>query len=178
MTLDQRDRSIISQVAVKGAVELIASTSNFADLPEEAFLEVLQSTSKSLYDTIIHLATGGADVAAIQNQFPGAEVVPNNVVPITGGYVAQGTAAGPAPVPGVASGSNTSDEAKWQRFFSNPAGYYDNRGKKQSERSPDFKEKAGAKEALWINSKGTPQWVYARLNQGSNPAAQYQPEPF
>jgi hypothetical protein len=158
--MDTRTQEIIAQVAVKGAVELIGSAA-FAETTEEQFAELLQATATIVYDTIVHLATPSA-VAVVQAQFPGAEVVPSNVVPIS---------SGPAPVPGVASGSNSSDEAKWQRYFANPSGYYDNRGNKTNPKSPDFKAKVGGRdaEALWINSKGTPGWVYARFGQ-ANPA--------
>lgn len=179
MTLDQRDRSIISQVAVKGAIELIGP-SGFADTATEAFEIVLKDTAKIVYDTIIELALSGAVPAVILSQFPGAEAVPvaqpSNVTQIA----AYQQAGGPAPVPGVASGSNSSDEAKWQRFFADPNGYYDNRGKKNNPKSPDFKSKSGGREgeALWIESKGTPDWVRARLAGPPVPQAAYSPEPF
>jgi len=165
--MDTRTQEIAAQVATKCAVELVGSAA-FADTATEAFEILLRDTSKIIFDNIVELATPSG-VAVVQAQFPGAEVVtePTNVTHLA----AYQQAGGPAPVPGVQSGSNSSDEAKWQRYFANPSGYYDNRGNKTNPKSPDFKAKVGGRdaEALWINSKGTPGWVYARFGQ-ANPA--------
>mmetsp|Transcript_32877 Transcript_32877/g.77977 ORF Transcript_32877/g.77977 Transcript_32877/m.77977 type:complete len:314 (+) Transcript_32877:93-1034(+) len=68
-----------------------------------------------------------------------------------------------APKPG------SSDLAeRWQEYFENPSAYADFRQAKQegkvSPRHPDFKHKQ-TKDALWIDSYGTPQWVKASLQK-------------
>ena len=56
----------------------------------------------------------------------------------------------PAQAPGTAVDKTT---AAWQRYFANPAGYYDNRQDKKSPAGPDFKSKYG----------NAPDWVWAQL---------------
>ncbi|KAH7415738.1 hypothetical protein KP509_14G058600 [Ceratopteris richardii] len=53
-------------------------------------------------------------------------------------------------------------ERLWQEFFTCPSEWWDNRAKKLSLKSPDFKNKSTG-EALWINSTFTPKWVEAQL---------------
>ena len=68
----------------------------------------------------------------------------------------------PAQAPGTAVDKTT---AAWQRYFANPAGYYDNRQDKKSPAGPDFKSKADGDDALWLKSKygNAPDWVWAQL---------------
>jgi len=68
----------------------------------------------------------------------------------------------PAQAPGTGVDKTT---AAWQRYFANPAGYYDNRQDKKSPNGPDFKSKADGDDALWLKSKygNAPDWVWAQL---------------
>lgn len=66
----------------------------------------------------------------------------------------------PAPIPGAPSDS----ESLWRELFNDFGNWFDNRGDKRSERSPDFRRKGkGDQPALWLSSRDTPQWVKDRL---------------
>eukprot|EP00897_Mesotaenium_endlicherianum_P001307 jgi/Mesen1/1203/ME000128S00186 len=73
-------------------------------------------------------------------------------------------------------GSRASEmESLWMDLVSNFSGWYDNRKDKRNPRAPDFKKK-GTGEALWIDSRATPGWVAAKLQQldDSNPGPMLQ----
>lgn len=73
---------------------------------------------------------------------------------------------GPAPVPGTTSAGGDKNEEAWKRYFANPDAFYNNIGNKNSENSPDFKEKKGEKVGLWIYGKyPNPDWVMETLKQ-------------
>ncbi|CAM6019022.1 unnamed protein product [Sphagnum balticum] len=55
-------------------------------------------------------------------------------------------------------------EKAWNEYFSDPTQWWDNRGKKQNPRYPDFKHKT-TNEALWIDSYKTPKWVPGQLEK-------------
>jgi len=59
---------------------------------------------------------------------------------------------------------NAETEKLWNAFFSDPDHWWDNRAKKPSPKSPDFKHKT-TNEALWIVSKRTPAWVPLQLQK-------------
>ncbi|CAK0784505.1 hypothetical protein CVIRNUC_007709 [Coccomyxa viridis] len=54
-------------------------------------------------------------------------------------------------------------EKKWMEFFSNPSAYWDNRQNKRNPRAPDFKHKDDKDSVLWLDSRDTPPWVGAQL---------------
>ena len=54
-------------------------------------------------------------------------------------------------------------EKKWMEFFSNPSAYWDNRQNKRNPRAPDFKHKDDKESVLWLDSRDTPSWVGAKL---------------
>ncbi|CAK9265225.1 unnamed protein product [Sphagnum jensenii] len=55
-------------------------------------------------------------------------------------------------------------EMVWNEYFSDPTQWWDNRGKKQNPRYPDFKHKT-TNEALWVDSYKTPEWVPDQLEK-------------
>jgi hypothetical protein len=55
-------------------------------------------------------------------------------------------------------------EKVWNEYFSDPTEWWDNRGKKQNPRYPDFKHKT-TNEALWVDSYKTPEWVPDQLEK-------------
>jgi len=59
---------------------------------------------------------------------------------------------------------NAETEKLWNAFFSDPDHWWDNRAKKPSPKSPDFKHKT-TNEALWIVSSRTPAWVPLQLEK-------------
>ena len=63
-----------------------------------------------------------------------------------------------APIPRCMVGLQ--DDNKWEQYFANPQGYFDNRATKNNPRAPDFKSR-GDGEALWLNS--APDWAKERL---------------
>ncbi|KAG0562412.1 hypothetical protein KC19_9G143900 [Ceratodon purpureus] len=60
--------------------------------------------------------------------------------------------------------ANAETEKLWNAYFSDPDHWWDNRAKKPSPKSPDFKHKT-TNEALWIVSKRTPSWVPLQLEK-------------
>lgn len=68
------------------------------------------------------------------------------------GAVSVNDAAAPARSDHTA-GSNSKD-ALWEDLQNNPKNWYDNRVDKKNPKGPDFKQKAGAKEALWLKYQG------------------------
>lgn len=59
---------------------------------------------------------------------------------------------------------NAETEKLWNAYFSDPNQWWDNRAKKPSPKSPDFKHKT-TNEALWIVSRRTPSWVPLQLEK-------------
>jgi single stranded DNA-binding protein len=55
-------------------------------------------------------------------------------------------------------------ERLWNEYFSDPRQWWDNRAKKASPKSPDFKHKT-TNEALWVVSRNTPTWVPLQLEK-------------
>ena len=49
-------------------------------------------------------------------------------------------------------------EQKWTDLYYYPERWYDNRAEVAGTKRPDFKRKADG-ESLWLDSKGTPEWV-------------------
>ncbi|XP_024359366.1 protein OSB1, mitochondrial [Physcomitrium patens] len=60
--------------------------------------------------------------------------------------------------------ANAETEKLWNEYFSDPNQWWDNRAKKPSPKTPDFKHKS-TNEALWIVSKKTPSWVPGQLEK-------------
>lgn len=52
-------------------------------------------------------------------------------------------------------------ESSWKNFVENPQKWWDNRAKKKSSKSPDFRHKETG-ECLWLN-KYTPEWALSKL---------------
>ncbi len=73
-----------------------------------------------------------------------------------------------APLPDATQAAAGGKDEVWRHLFAHPSDYFDNRENKRqgigNPRQPDFKAKSGAKTALWINSKDTPQWVRDQLS--------------
>lgn len=80
-------------------------------------------------------------------------------------------------------GGGVNVEATWNDLFANPDQYWDNRRTKRNPKAPDFKHKDTG-DALWIDSRQTPDWVPASLDKldetrgdgrtGSGMGAKYQ----
>lgn len=162
MALDQRDHSIIAQVAVKGAVELLAHRPDLGgDLHTHA-----ETISNEIYSQI-QSRTQSDSVETIQQTFPGAQVVQGPAPsgpPPAAPAPAPAPAAGPAPIPNA----EPSVEDLWRDLFENFDQWWDNREDKRNSKAPDFKHKTkkgdnGYNLGLWVNSKDTPDWVKERL---------------
>lgn len=59
-------------------------------------------------------------------------------------------------------------EELWRQLMQSPKDFWDNRAKKLSPKSPDFKHKKTG-DALWLNSK--PDWVTISESDPAAPAA-------
>lgn len=174
--MDAKDRSIAWQNATNAAATalagIFAATGSFDE-------DLFNNTRANIFEgSVQEIEKFWANDAAglVQQAFPGAvQVAPAPLATVTpirtpAAQLAQAVAThpssgGPAPFPGVAD-QGSQDEAAWQDLFANYGGWFDNRADKASGKSnakgPDFKRKSD-KKALWIKSKGTPQWVLDQL---------------
>lgn len=154
MPLDDRDRSIIAQVAVKEATNLVTALMPNVHPGEAAgvIADVSVILRGAIYD--------GIAVETVEAVFPGttqqqdAQVIPHptTVQPV------QNAPQPPAPIPGVQADPS---DALWQELVQHPENFYDNRHDKRNPKAPDFKHKT-KKEGqynvgLWLRDK--PAWV-------------------
>lgn len=166
MLLTDKDKSILNQVAFKGAIEAIQG----ADLSESQvrayFTESFDFLRAELFRVHAEDSPAGSTAEAqtvIASAFPGTTVEPAPAQPPAASVP---VASSPAPVPGAAPLSADSDpEALWQDLVSHRGNWYDNRGNKKNPAGPDFThkelKKGRFKLGLWL--KDAPAWAKAQL---------------
>lgn len=89
----------------------------------------------------------------------------------------------PAAEPAAPDVPLTTTGELWMSYFEDPAGWFDNRTRKQSgqikSNAPDFKRKgAGDQPALWIEGRTTPAWVKSELAKLDAPVRPLTGPPF
>jgi hypothetical protein len=176
--VDQRDRTIIAQVAVKEASNLTAARiSAGEDVDVVSHVEALADW---LFDKIVAIANGPGTtaevVANVQQAFPGAVVEPfpaPAAAPAHPSVAAPLATVTPLPVPGAPQAGGgihaaSSPEELWHDLFHGGTGLWeDRRQTKTNPKAPDFTHKTLKKGkfsvGLWVNDKTTPQWVRQHL---------------
>ncbi|KAG2491712.1 hypothetical protein HYH03_009875 [Edaphochlamys debaryana] len=56
-------------------------------------------------------------------------------------------------------GGRPNESANWENLRNNPDEWYDNRTRKTNPRAPDFVRKDDRNTAIWLDSRGTPEWA-------------------
>ena len=155
MTLTEKDKLIVAQVAVKAASELAAhghiQTNAIGDIAADLYAEVFNLTQLTFGQPadktrgeLPHSLEQAAQ--AVEQAFPGAQ---------------RTEPTGPPESP---------KDALWRSaLIDNPGEWWDNRTDKRNPKAPDFKAKNngpkidGQPAALWIDSKDKPAWVDGHL---------------
>ena len=176
--MDNRDKSIIAQVAHKIAAEIV---SNDKDQSDDTAVSRIALMGDTLTDVMIDKIAALELAAAL----PGVTVVPTPQYapqPAVQPYAPQPQYAPqpapqyapqqqqqqgyvPAPIPGVAQDAGYT---AWADVVNNLNGWWDNRANKKNPRGPDFKAKNtntafiggdGEPVALWLSDKALPAFV-------------------
>ncbi|KAG2427729.1 hypothetical protein HXX76_012054 [Chlamydomonas incerta] len=66
---------------------------------------------------------------------------------------------------GPRDGRQAAEASNWEALRSNPEEWYDNRNRKTSDRQPDFVRRDDRNSALWLDSRGAPEWVGELLSE-------------
>ena len=179
--MDNRDKSIIAQVAHKIAAEIVSNDKDQSDdtavsriaLMGDTLTDVLLQKIASLE---IQAALPGTTVVVQQPQYAPLQAVPAyapqaapqpqyapQAAPQYTPQPQQGYV--PAPIPGVAQDEGFT---AWVDVVQNLNGWWDNRSNKKNPRGPDFKAKNtntafvggdGEPVALWLSDKALPAFV-------------------
>lgn len=167
MSITEKDRLIVAQVAVKAATDLAANghiqTNDIGDVAADLYAEVF-NIGQLVFGNgqAPELKVGSAKAAELADQSApqtveqAAAVIEQNF-PGAQRTEPQGPPASPK-------------DALWRSaLIDNPDSWWDNRGDKRNPKAPDFKAKNngpqvdGQPAALWIDSRDKPDWVDAHL---------------
>ena len=167
MSLTEKDKLIVAQVAVKGAVELAASGciqfEAITDTAADLYAEVFNISALALATTAPAVplqAVPAPTPAPPQQSLPDYEQAAQQVEQAFPG-TQRTEPTGPPESP---------KDAMWRSaLIDSPGDWWDNRIDKRNPRAPDFKAKNngphtnGEPAVLWIDSKDLPAWVPSHL---------------
>lgn len=165
----RKQAEIRSAVAFKAAVDIVTADPGFGTLD---IVDAVADLSLKFYSILEDLAGGPMAVAEanVQRALDARAEAPSRAT--SGPAARQNQARRQAPTYGNRSvASTTGIPAKWQALFdswngSEFVGWYDNRGNKLSDASPDFKNKT-TDEGLWLDGKfgRAPEAVFQALDE-------------
>jgi hypothetical protein len=170
--MDNRDKSIVTQVAFKLAAEIVANDKDQSDDTAVSRIALMGDTlSDVMIDKITSLEVGQAFAGTVTQV--AAQPIFNNQQAPAPQYAPQQAAPAPyqqpAPIPGTVDDGTA---VAWLDVCQNPDGWWDNRINKKNPKGPDFSAKKhntnfqqpnGFGVGLWVNDKSIPASVKTHL---------------